>query len=315
LSKAQPSKNAPAQAPAPREVVPGVWRITQPLPFPPRHVHVYLVKRPEGHLLIDGGMDLPEPREALRAGLEAAGVEWRDIREIVLTHAHPDHVSLVPEALRLTGATLAVHRLEMEFLSEVRDWERCLAWNREVLAGAGTPSELIDQVAAAFAENLKRFPEVHPEVVLSGGERIGDLDVVWTPGHTSGHVCLYDAGRRALFSGDHVLTDISPNIAWYPGREALREYLDSLDRVAQLPIEVILPSHGEPFTGLPQWVAKTKAHHVQRCEAIRTAMAAGARTPHELVGKLWDRELAPFNYRFAVFEVLSHLQLKGMQAQ
>ncbi len=96
----------PDQTLSPREVLPGVWRITQPLPFPPRHVHVYLVLRPEGHLLIDCGMDLPEPREALRQGLQAAGVAWREIREIVLTHVHPDHCSLTPELLRLTGAAV-----------------------------------------------------------------------------------------------------------------------------------------------------------------------------------------------------------------
>jgi len=167
-------------------------------------------------------------------------------------------------------------------------------------------------IASSMAEVQRSFRLLAPDVRLSGGEHIesahGALEVVWTPGHSAGHVCLYSPAQRFLATGDHVLEHISPNIGWDPERDALGEYLDSLETVAQLDVNLLLPSHGSPFSGHKEWVARTRRHHEGRCGEITTALGTGQRNAHEVVGALWTRELSPFHYRFAVFEVLAHLE-------
>ena len=144
-----------------------------------------------------------------------------------------------------------------------------------------------------------------------GGETIetslGDLQVIWTPGHSPGHICLYQPERRVLFSGDHILEHISPNIGWQPDHDALGEFLSSLDRIAALQVDLVLPSHGAPFRGHREWVAKTRAHHAERCDLLLGALDGQSKTAAELIPSLWNRPLSPFHYRFALFELLAHL--------
>jgi glyoxylase-like metal-dependent hydrolase (beta-lactamase superfamily II) len=161
-------------------------------------------------------------------------------------------------------------------------------------------------------EIQQSFELLTPDRLLSGGETIvtahGALEIVWTPGHSPGHVCLYDCQRRVLISGDHILQHISPNIGWHPGRDALGEYLTSLDRIAALDVDLILPSHGAPFTGHREWVRKTHEHHAERCARIVELVNGGATTADQIAARLWNRHLSPFHYRFAIFEVLAHLE-------
>ena len=86
------------------------------------------------------------------------------------------------------------------------------------------------------------------------------------------------------------------------------EFLCSLDRIAALDVELILPSHGAPFIGHRDWVRKTHDHHAERCARIVELIDGGATTAHQIAERLWNRHLSPFHYRFAIFEVLAHLE-------
>jgi len=101
---------------------------------------------------------------------------------------------------------------------------------------------------------------------------------------------------------------ISPNIGWHPERDPLSEYLNSLQELAELEIDLILPSHGAPFSGHREWIRRTIEHHEERCNRILSLLAGAPKTAATLVEQLWDRPLEPFHYRFAVFEVLAHLE-------
>jgi glyoxylase-like metal-dependent hydrolase (beta-lactamase superfamily II) len=148
--------------------------------------------------------------------------------------------------------------------------------------------------------------------LFAGGEQLetalGPLEVVWTSGHSPGHICLYSRERKLLFSGDQILENITPNIAWHPGRDMLAEFLDSLAALALLDIDLILPSHGEPFSGHRAWISETVGHHQERCDEILNLLVESPRTAHQLVGQMWRRELSPINHHFAIFEVLAHLE-------
>jgi glyoxylase-like metal-dependent hydrolase (beta-lactamase superfamily II) len=273
---------------------------------------VWLVRLETGWMLVDTGMQTEACFDALARALEGLAVDWRDIRRILLTHIHPDHLGLASKLVPLTGATLDLHRADYELLDQIIDPDLHRDWQQEILTTAGVSPEMRKLVHASMAEIQQSFARLAPDRLLAGGETIatahGAMEVVWTPGHSPGHVCLYDRGRRVLISGDHILQHISPNIGWQPGRDALGEYLTSLDRMAELEVDLILPSHGAPFAGHREWVRKTHEHHAERCARIAALVEGGADTAHQIAGRLWNRHLSPFHYRFAIFEVLAHLE-------
>ena len=304
---------------APREVLPGVRVIELPLPFALGLINVYLVRITEGYLLIDCGMDTEPCFQALSRSMEAGGVRWSDIRDILLTHIHPDHMGLAHRLLELTGARLWLHQHDVEFLEKLTQFERYQAWAEEVLRQAGVNAELILKIRHVSAEIRRSFHLLKPDRLLAGGEKIqtaiGELEVLWTPGHSPGHVCLYGRERQVLFSGDQMLEDISPNIGWHEGRDPLGEFLVSLDTLARLEIELILPSHGAPFSGHRQWIRKTVEHHADRCARILKLLEGAPKSAADVANQLWERPFTPFHYRFAVFEVLAHLEYMERQGK
>ena len=142
--------------------------------------------------------------------------------------------------------------------------------------------------------------------------------MIWTPGHAPGHLCLYEKRRGLLFSGDHVLNDISPNISISPdlARNPLGDYLNSLEKVARLSVQLVLPSHGSPFPDLNRRVTELTEHHEQRLRTILSVMGDEPKTAYQIAeaipwsapGTRWE-SLAPFQKYLAVMETLAHLEL------
>jgi glyoxylase-like metal-dependent hydrolase (beta-lactamase superfamily II) len=288
-----------------------IQSITLPVPWDLKSVNVYLVDLDEGMMLIDSGVGNADCFHTLESVLHERGGSWAQIRALLLTHYHPDHIGLSWKILELTGARLLMHRDDVAMLAELAR-EDGVPHFHQTMTMAGVPSEQAVEMEKALRAHRPPFRMHRPQTVLEGGESLpvrgGTLEVIWTPGHTPGHICLYSPQSKTLISGDHLLQKITPNIAWHPGKDMLATYIESLRLLLPYDVAMVRPSHGTPFLDHRAVIESTIEHHNDRCREIEDQLKLAPLTAHELVLKLWSRKLSMFHHNFAVWEILAHLE-------
>src|SRR6478736_147131 len=243
------------------EVVPGVFELRLPIPFEDGLVNVFLFPDGDDADLLDCGMNTAESVDAIHKAVTQVGA--KRIRRLVVTHIHPDHYGAAGVFAGDGLADLYLHRLEVPLVyPRYIELEHLVSEVRTYLLVNGLPpdeAEVLSNSQRALSEIVK--PAV-PAVQLDGAETLElgrrRLRIEWTPGHSPGHICLFDEVDKLLFAGDHVLPELSPNIGLHPQStpDPLHEYLDGLRRLAAYEPTLILPSHGRPFTDAP---ARVKA--------------------------------------------------------
>jgi glyoxylase-like metal-dependent hydrolase (beta-lactamase superfamily II) len=282
----------------------GVSRVTYPLPLKPLHVHGYLLEGADGWTLVDTGLALPDGE----AEFAALAGEF-PVERIVITHFHPDHVGGAQFAAAATGARVYQGVLDYEQCRHVwgnPDWPGVIAgW----FSRNGVPAEVTDElleVGSAYGAFIRYAPDPEP---LRVGDFVDGWEVVFTPGHADGHLCLVRDG--VLIAGDHLLPRISPAVGLYPDSrpDPLGDYLDSLRRTRDLGLQLALPGHGDPVEDPSARAADLIEHHRRRLEKTEAALDGGAaRTGYEVSLALFGADLSPPARRFAVAETLSHLE-------
>jgi glyoxylase-like metal-dependent hydrolase (beta-lactamase superfamily II) len=309
------------------EVVPGLYQIRLPIPIRSLgYVYAYFVRDGSDNLLIDTGWPSKESFLELQSSLSGIAVSLNQIRTMVVSHLHPDHFGLAEQIKDLSPTSnLIMHRDDASMILDNYDeYKVFIKELHEWLSEHGTPDEELKAMLDASIEMLHFFRPPKPTTIVTGGERIriGDkwnFEVIPTPGHTIGTLCLYDHGSKVLFSGDHILPTITPNVSlgpYYRG-DPLGDYLDSLDRVNKLDVSVVLPSHEYVFSNLQKRVSEIKAHHNERLEdAISTlnkAKGDHVMSGYQVASKLkwysgtW-KDLGAWERRAAVMETLAHLE-------
>jgi glyoxylase-like metal-dependent hydrolase (beta-lactamase superfamily II) len=287
-----------------------------PTPFPVGPVNVYLAEG-ERLTLVDTGPRYEPARETLRTQLKELGYQVSDLQRIVLTHTHADHCGLAAELVAESGAEVWTHEENVEQLAGDGDAKR-MAFYARLLRWSGVPL-LVMVKLARVQRGLHQYAEpLTPDHLVTDGDAL-DLDgdvwqVLHTPGHTGGLICLYQPERRLLISSDHLLRDISsnamvdpppPGSAERPRR--LVEYLAQLRRVAQLDLRLTLPGHGPTITDHRALIQERLAFHEERADRIREALDDRTLSAYQLARILFP-ELDAVNTFLAVSEVIGHLQ-------
>jgi glyoxylase-like metal-dependent hydrolase (beta-lactamase superfamily II)/8-oxo-dGTP pyrophosphatase MutT (NUDIX family) len=253
--------------------------VRTPTKPPATHTNCYLIYSSSEILVIDPGSPYADEQQALAACLEDLIAEGKTVREIVLTHVHPDHVAGVNALndhllVRLgTRAAVAAHRLTAESL------------HGEV--------------------PVDRFIEDGDVLQLMGEPSI-TLRALYTPGHARGHLCFHDERSGALLSGDNVVGFGSVLID--PPEGNMRDYLDSLERMRALPnLSVLFGGHGPAVANPYQKIEEYLTHRRQREELILAAVGEGASTPKEIVVRAYT-DVSPKAHAMAERAVLAHLE-------
>lgn len=304
-----------------KQIRPGIYQLKVPIPNNPLgFVLPYLIEDEKGYVMFDSGWNAPEAYGALMSQLMAIGVPLKELKKIIYTHVHPDHYGLAGRLKGDCDAEMVLGAPERSFI-ETRYrhpgqlLDRMTVWLRQ----NGVPERNEPDLAQA-SMTVRQFVSVaDPDSVLEGGEtlHIGryTFEVIWTPGHSPGHMCFYDRRQRLILTGDHVLPTISPNVSLHPEQfnNPLGQYLASLRKIKDLVVDDVLPAHEYEFKDLKGRVEGLERHHEERLEEMVRGMGDRPCTAYEVASfTTWVtgrfEDFSPWMQRAAIGETLSHLE-------
>ncbi len=315
------------------QVTDGVFQFKVPMPSRShipggglRYTLVYALEIADGWVVIDAGLNTDEGFQAFQDQMAQAKIAPRDVSVILITHGHSDHAGMANRFKELTGAQLAIHRLDAgEGQGRPHNQERSLDEANRMLRRYGVPSGELKQAMAERPndgshdhDRAWRMPVLAVDMMLEGGEELlpgTGLWTIWTPGHSAGHICLYDEKRRLLFSGDHVLPGITPHVNLFPGEEGnpLALFLEGHRKLKELDVEMVHPAHEHSFPDLGKRVDEMLNHHSDRMDEMLAQVRDGPKTSWEVSSKIsWNvaswETLDPWTRRAALMETLAHLE-------
>jgi glyoxylase-like metal-dependent hydrolase (beta-lactamase superfamily II) len=302
----------------------GIHRLPIPTPFAVGRVNCYLIED-EPLTLVDCGPNSGTALDALEAALAAHGRRVEDLERIVLTHQHTDHVGLVGILARRSGAEVVT----LDVLAPVVEAFGAHAERDDELAEAlmlrhGIPRDVVSALRALSRAYRGWGGSAPVDRRLADGEVLEfaqrRLRALHRPGHSPSDTVLWDEERRILLAGDHLIGHISSNPllslplggrSGEPGGgrpRALLTYIASLRETRAMPVELVLPGHGEAVSGHAALIDERFAGHDRRAGKIAELIAEEPRTAYEIAQALWGNVAVTQAY-LTLSEVLGHLDL------
>jgi glyoxylase-like metal-dependent hydrolase (beta-lactamase superfamily II) len=315
-------------APEPGETIAlaeGVAWARLPVPGSLKHINIWLLDDGDGLTVVDTGLDLPDCRSAWEA-LLSGPLAGRRITRVIVTHFHPDHLGLAGWLTERFGVSLWMTREEWLFArmltSDIRDAPPAEAFS--YWRGAGWSEQ---RIAAEVQKGWGRFAAMVSSVPVSfvrirDGDtiRIGRRDwrVVVGSGHCPEHACLLDDAGAVMIAGDQVLPRITSNVSLSlsePQGDPLGDWLASIEKLKGLSDDLfVLPSHGEPFTGLHARLDALARGHGERLDALHAHLA----TPRRAIDCfpiLFGRKIDDSLTGLATGEAMAHLRRLEMEGR
>jgi glyoxylase-like metal-dependent hydrolase (beta-lactamase superfamily II) len=302
------------------EISANLFKIEIPIPLPDsplKSVNSYVIKGAERALIVDTGMDREECLKEMQAGLTELGIDLKKT-DFFITHMHADHLGLVLSLLE-DGAKIYFNRKDgegIDFFNRHRDSFVHFAIRN------GFPENEVQMLLQNHPGYKYRLRGEFAFTFLKEDQRLNVSDYffrcVETPGHTRGHMCLYEKNRKILVAGDHILNGIIPNMQiWSDEWSPLKEYMKSLDKVYQLDIELVLPGHGSVFRNYKERIQELRHHHKKRLGDLSSVLGKKGLTAYQIASRMnWDGasgydawEKFPILQRwFATSEAIAHLK-------
>lgn len=256
------------------EILPNIFRIIVPLPNGAiKTLNSYVIISEDRNLIIDTGWNRPECAKVLLDGLGNIGVNLSRT-DLFLTHIHADHAGLI-DLFKSSGTSIYCGHHDLEFMdryiniSSEKDWRslKALAQYHGFLTEEITmaiESHPGNRYAPDYVNNI--IPVKDNSKIIIGN---CNLHCVATPGHTLGHMCLYEPMSKILFSGDHLLGAFSPIISqWNLEDRCVTDYLESLDKLAGYDVRIVLPGHLDSFTNFQVRIEEAKVYQQIRNSEI-----------------------------------------------
>lgn len=291
-------------------------RILRGLPY----VLPYMIKAGGETILVDCGFNTDKAYAALEEGMKEHGSHPSEITKLVITHIHPDHYGMAGRLKQLSSCEVVIHEKDAEQLQLRYFAPRSLAEQMGAfMAKNGVPAVESPPLQQGSFSMLDKVAAVPPDTAVHGGEVIKagpfEFEIIHTPGHSPGHICLYEPNFRLLFTGDHILPTITPNVSIHAQTHGspLADYIRSLDKLSELAVDRILPAHEYDIRDLKKRIAEIEAHHDERLAEMLGCVDRGGSTAWEVADRVkWTtgmmRDFAPHLQRSAVGETIAHLE-------
>jgi glyoxylase-like metal-dependent hydrolase (beta-lactamase superfamily II) len=306
----------------------GVYQIKIDVPFPVHYVCVYIFKIDDSFVIFDSGLDMGNWYKVFLSALESLNLSLKDIDYCFISHEHTDHTGLMGKFKRenpnmqIMMSAVANETLKWETDPENYDQleEAAKEIAREVIKYG-----IDEKQGKRLVEWFTMWPKLRkyhkPDRLLYDNDEISfastKLKVIWTPGHAIGHICLFEQKNQFLFSGDHILSRITPHIGnflvnpeislKYDFDDILKHYLNSLDRIDQLNPKIIFPAHQEIIHNPHERILEIKQHHENRLHEISTLIKNNPLTPYKISQIHFGTDLDEMNSFLALSEVMGHL--------
>jgi glyoxylase-like metal-dependent hydrolase (beta-lactamase superfamily II) len=289
--------DARANAARTEKVLPGVWRLRLPLPWPGvPHGNAWAIEAGDGIVLFDTGMGGSGRLRQLDLALAQAGFGVEDIGLLVCTHSHIDHYGLAAGIVEAAGCELWMHPAWEHVRLLADDPAAALEHRLEVARQSGVPVAALERyresrsgdeetgIDAIQVPDRDLVPGVEVETDL-GAWRVHE-----TPGHAPSHVVLHQPERRLMISGDHLLGRTVLFFDHGHTPDPVGEFLASLTEVEPLETELCLPGHGRPFRDPQAKIAEARRQVGELLDKVREALAGGQRTGFEIVAEIVGAE-------------------------
>jgi glyoxylase-like metal-dependent hydrolase (beta-lactamase superfamily II) len=308
-----------------KEILPGIYLVPMTLSgFTPDSVNMYIIKTVDGLTCVDTGWDSPPAIVSLQKQLQEIGASLSDIKKVLVTHAHIDHMGIIPRLKNIYGTKFYLPADEVNLIkARFKDVDNFVPMTDAFLKTHGVP-------AAELIPPEFQFPippdlaTTKPDVLLYNGDevKIGEynLKVINVPGHTPGHVAYYEPAMKFIFSGDMLLPTIATNAAFHVQLldNPLKLYLDSLSTLKTLDIDLVLPGHENVFSHPRKRIDELVRDQEKKTEVIRRMFDDGqVKTAFEVSQLLarsartglskWPKMLG-WERRFAVLQSVAHLE-------
>jgi glyoxylase-like metal-dependent hydrolase (beta-lactamase superfamily II) len=292
-------------------------------PLSSMYINAYLVEGTKGNMLIDPGWNTPDAYSVITNELKHYGFTLKDITHIVITHIHPDHCGLAGKIRQLSGAEIYINEMEASMLSSrYMEVDELIKDTLALLLANGVPDKeavTLSKASLPARQLVAPMPEYN---AVDNGDTISfdpfEFTVISTPGHSPGHISLYEPRKKFLFTGDFILPEITPNISLHPqsGDNPLKDYLESLEEVHDMEINFGFPGHGPAFSGIKPIIEAIQRHHKERNAAIIRAIQGNTKTAYQVTQEIpWVIDINEgysfmniLNRRFAITETMAHLE-------
>jgi glyoxylase-like metal-dependent hydrolase (beta-lactamase superfamily II) len=305
----------------PSQIDKNLYQLKIELPRNPLKVlNSYVMTSGDRNLVVDTGFNLPECLVSLRQGLEALDLDLSRT-DFLATHLHADHTGLISTVMSPTSRVY-MGRVDKALFEKTTTglggfWQAAeLRFAREGYSQRELDETRRMNPARNFASSY--VPGILP---LDEGDTVAVGDMRWTvvetPGHTPGHICLYESSKKFLLTGDHLLFDITPNITCWEGvTDSLGDYLESLRKIRRYEADQVLPAHRGIEGSLQKRVDELLVHHANRLEdVLRIVRAHPHSTGYEIASHMpWSIRAAswadfpPGQRWFAVGETIAHIE-------
>jgi len=293
---------------------PGIHRVSIPTPFAVGRVNLYLIED-DPLTLVDAGPNSGTSLDELDQQLRALGRSIADIERVVITHQHIDHIGLVRIVAERSGAeVVALDRLVPYVEGYSAEAAADDAYATETMLRHGIPEDVAQALASVSLAFRAWGSRAQVSRTVRDGESLDfagrSLDVHFRPGHSPTDTIFLDTERSLLIGGDHLLAHISSNplISRPPGRQALIEYMESLELTRAMEIGLVLPGHGDPIDDHVALIDDRLKLHRRRADKIHRLIAERPRSAYKVAQAMWGN-IAVTQAFLTLSEVLGHTDI------